>query len=449
LRTNVVSSSALARWDAGFHLYRPAPWKGQSLVEFGDVATRRIDPIGASDFDGIQLGSIHFDGSISLRKSAAGRGKLFRALPGDLVFSKIDARNGAIGVITGTTPLAFSSEFPIYSFESLGKVRPAYAQLLCRTDAFKARLNSLVVGHSGRKRLAPDLLEQLEIPVPDLNEQGELVAEYQQNVELATQCERRADELAASAYEDFLEELGIEYRSAEAVTGVFVARLAQISSWSARRVRHVVDGGGEAPASSFPVLPLGSPEIGSIAYGLTKSPDNRPDANPRPYLRVANVQAGTLDLTAIKYIDLPADLLPRYELRDGDLLLCEGNSEALVGRPAVWRDEIPGCIHQNHVLRVRLDQANLDPDFTSIYMNSAPARAYFLARAKRTTNLASINSTDVAEFPCPVPPIDLQARLVREHGQQLQMSRSLREEAADKRNNALKRAEAELVEPGH
>lgn len=87
-----------------------------------------------------------------------------------------------------------------------------------------------------------------------------------------------------------------------------------------------------------------------------------------------------------------------------NLLVCEGNSADLVGRPAIWRGEIPDCVHQNHVLKVRLNQAKALPEYVLEYMHTAAARNYFRSRTKFTTNLASINSNDLRELPLPIPP---------------------------------------------
>jgi type I restriction enzyme S subunit len=103
--------------------------------------------------------------------------------------------------------------------------------------------------------------------------------------------------------------------------------------------------------------------VGKVSYGMQKSPANRPGKHARPYLRVANVQRGTLDLAEMKYMDVPDEDMHKLRLMDSDVLLCEGNSLDLVGRGAIWRNEIQDCIHQNHVLRVRVDQGLLSPDF--------------------------------------------------------------------------------------
>jgi type I restriction enzyme S subunit len=160
----------------------------------------------------------------------------------------------------------------------------------------------------------------------------------------------------------------------------------------------------------YPVTTLG--DLGNVSYGIQKSPANRPGQHARPYLRVANVQRGELDLREIKYINVPDSDMPTYRLQLGDLLVCEGNSADLVGRPAIWRGEIPDCVHQNHVLKVRLDQAKVMPEYVLEYMHTAAARNYFRSRAKFTTNLASTNSNDLRELPLPIPPLNGEKHMV-------------------------------------
>jgi type I restriction enzyme S subunit len=126
---------------------------------------------------------------------------------------------------------------------------------------------------------------------------------------------------------------------------------------------------------------------------------------------VANVQDGYFDLTEIKQIEVPPGSVDPFLLQAGDVLLCEGNSAELVGRPALWAGQIPGCVHQNHVLRVRTDRDRLLPEYLLAYMQTVPARSHFRRRAKKTTNLATINSTDVRELAVPLPSLPEQEKL--------------------------------------
>jgi type I restriction enzyme S subunit len=131
-----------------------------------------------------------------------------------------------------------------------------------------------------------------------------------------------------------------------------------------------------------------------------------------PYLRVANVKRGKLDLAVIKEVTIGEDEVERYRLRNNDLLMTEGGDWDKVGRAAIWRDEIPICLHQNHVFRARMRSDELSPLWFARYFNSPDGRSYFESASKQTTNLASINMRQVRGCPVPFPPLAEQRRIV-------------------------------------
>jgi len=131
-----------------------------------------------------------------------------------------------------------------------------------------------------------------------------------------------------------------------------------------------------------------------------------------PYLRVANVQRWQLDLEVMKEIEIPVEELDKYRLQSGDVLLTEGGDWDKLGRSAIWQGEIEDCIHQNHVFRARPLDHGLLPEWAVMFTNSPVGRRYFESAAKRTTNLASINMTQLRFCPFPVPPEEEQKRIV-------------------------------------
>ena len=146
-------------------------------------------------------------------------------------------------------------------------------------------------------------------------------------------------------------------------------------------------------------------DVAEIVSGVTKG-RNFDDKQTvlAPYLRVANVQDGYLNLSEIKEIEvLPTDIA-KYRLLDGDILLTEGGDPDKLGRGTVWRTHIEDCIHQNHIFRVRIKTDNLLPDFLSVLIGSERGKRYFLRAAKQTTGIASINSTQLKNFPLLIPP---------------------------------------------
>jgi type I restriction enzyme, S subunit len=135
-----------------------------------------------------------------------------------------------------------------------------------------------------------------------------------------------------------------------------------------------------------------------------------------PYLRVANVQRGYLDLAVIKTITVRTSDTGRFALQLGDILMTEGGDWDKLGRAAIWREEIKGCIHQNHVFRVRPPSNEILPEWVISYVNSLLGRAFFEEASKQTTNLASINMTQLRGCPIPLPPLAEQHRIVAKVG---------------------------------
>jgi type I restriction enzyme, S subunit len=154
-----------------------------------------------------------------------------------------------------------------------------------------------------------------------------------------------------------------------------------------------------------------------------------------PYLRVANVQAGRLDLDEIKTIRIAQSEIDRYRLQPGDLLLTEGGDFDKLGRGAVWNNEIELCVHQNHIFAVRFNQDIIQPEFVEYEMLSWHAKRYFLGVAKKTTNLATINSTQLAAFPMKFPELPAQRRIVAHLDTVKQQSNEL--QAIQRQNEAL------------
>jgi type I restriction enzyme, S subunit len=153
--------------------------------------------------------------------------------------------------------------------------------------------------------------------------------------------------------------------------------------------------------------------IADTVSGVTKGRNlSKHETITLPYLRVANVQRGYLDLEVIKEIVVKVGELEKYHLEEGDLLLTEGGDADKLGRSAIWRGEIPNCIHQNHVYRARPIVHELKSEWLMLCTNSPYGRDYFLGASKQTTNLASINMTQLRNFPVILPPLSEQKRIV-------------------------------------
>lgn len=132
----------------------------------------------------------------------------------------------------------------------------------------------------------------------------------------------------------------------------------------------------------------------------------------RPYLRVANVQDGYVDLSVLTTIEVTQDEDLKYRLRAGDVLMTEGGDRDKLGRGCVWHGEIEPCLHQNHIFAVQTSKDTLLPEFLEYLTVSDVGRSYFDVTAIKTTNLACTSSSKVLAFTIPLPSVEEQAEIV-------------------------------------
>jgi type I restriction enzyme S subunit len=270
-----------------------------------------------------------------------------------------------------------------------------------------AEFTSYATVHQGRSvlpKLNREQLQQLPVPVPPLAEQRRIVATIEQSLSRLDASDRTLAEV--------------------------LLRLEKLPD-------RVV---AESFQGDWPWTTLG--EIAEVAGGITKDAKRQDD--PRfvevPYLRVANVQRGYLDLTSLTTIRVSPEKRDALALRPGDVLFNEGGDRDKLGRGWVWNGEIDPCIHQNHVFRARLTDG-FEPRFVSMHGNTF-GRSWFEANGRQTTNLASLNLTTLKRFPVPAPPLDEQRRIVAEVEQRLSVIAAMRDAivAAQHRSAALRRS---------
>jgi restriction endonuclease S subunit len=152
-------------------------------------------------------------------------------------------------------------------------------------------------------------------------------------------------------------------------------------------------------------------EIADVHGGIQKQGKRRPVKNKYPFLRVANVLRGRLNLNEVHEVELFAGELDRYKLHPGDLLVVEGNGSAdQIGRAAVWDGSIKNCVHQNHLIRVR--PFHVLPKYLEFAWNSPETARYIRQIAGSTSGLYTLSTTKVKAVRIPVPTLDEQQRIV-------------------------------------
>ena len=347
------------------------------------------------------------------------------------------------GVGAGTTELLVLRPVP-------NSVNPRYLLLFVKTPEFIEGGVERMTGTAGQKRVPREYFAYTPVPLPPRAEQHRIVAKVDELMalcdELETRQERRhtvrraaqTSALGALAAADSPDALAHAWDRVQGHWGALTAHsdsvppLRQAILQLAVQGRLVAQDPADEPAASilaasppltaeeraFPAPPGWAwarfADIADVAGGVAKGRKLTGRKLTRlPYLRVANVQAGDLDLAQIKEIEIPNDEIERYELRSGDVLLTEGGDWDKVGRSAVWQGQVAPCVHQNHIFRARPRSADFQSDWLSQYTNSPVGRAYFQSCAKQTTNLASINMKQLKACPVPIPPAREQFRILQ------------------------------------
>ena len=296
---------------------------------------------------------------------------------GDVLLAKITPcmENGKAAVARYLTNGVGRGSTEFYVLRPGGKVLGEYVYHFVRQPRFREKAKRHFTGTAGQQRVPKSFMENVPIPLPTLDEQ------------------RR-------------------------IAGI-LNRAARIECLRARAARHLRDfssalfvkmfGGREQIGIRFPCAPLR--EVATIGSGATKGRKiDQVNAIEVPYLRVANVQDGFLNLAEIKLITIKCSEKEKYALASGDLVITEGGDADKLGRAAIWEGDLDYCAYQNHIFRVRPHTNVILPDYLRETAGSIYGKAYFLSVAKQTTGIASINKTQLGNFPVPIPPIDLQIR---------------------------------------
>lgn len=207
---------------------------GFPLKPLSELIVPRHEPVRV---DGVlgdwQAITIKFSGEVLPRDRAeAFKGAMFAAYPGDLAFSKIDARNGAVGLIPDSLPkVVVTPEYPVFTPRH-DKLRPAYLNHLLRAEHFKADLQRKASGTSGRKRVTPEGFLSLEVPVPTLDDQDALVTTYSEDLARAAQLEQEAEAIERAGWQAFETALGVTPPPPLPDRPMFVARFRDVERWS-------------------------------------------------------------------------------------------------------------------------------------------------------------------------------------------------------------------------
>ncbi|HNB77153.1 MAG TPA: restriction endonuclease subunit S [Rhodocyclaceae bacterium] len=309
--------------------------------------------------------------------------------------NKMQAWNGVFG-FAGQQYGIVSPDYSV--FQVIADIEPRFYTYLFKTDLYAGVFGQLARGMgTAFLRLNTDDFGSVDVPLPERCDQ-ERIANF------LDEQTARIDALIAEK-ESLLERIAEhQYSYASRLMTRGMNENTELKPTSASEL-------GDVP-THWTVTRLKF--LGEVRSGVAKGKDHgERDTVRLPYLRVANVQDGYVDLGEVLDIEVGTHEVERFLLRKGDVLMNEGGDNDKLGRGTVWQGQIDPCVHQNHVFAVRLFDVDL-AEWVARYTSTDAARTYFYLRSKQSTNLASINQSNVRELPVPMPPDEERKMILEE-----------------------------------
>jgi Type I restriction modification DNA specificity domain len=324
-------------------------------------------------------------------------------------------------------PAIWEEELPLCCFQNtvirfrahvaLPRYALAVFQHFVASGAFRRAARGIGLLHLSGRRFG-----DMRFPLPPLAEQHRIVAVLEAKVRdlyegraalrsaLAGTHEQDREILLAAAT-GRLRQPGLEAASPESAHGDASGSPVKVPATD-----HAIPAGWSwAPVESVGELTLGK----TMAAGSSRGP------SLRPYLRVANVLEDRIDFSDVKEMSFSDAEAEKYGLHAGDILLNEGQSPELVGRPAMYGGELPQLYFQNSLLRFRAG-ATLDPHYALLVFRHYLHAGEFRRISRGSTNIAHLSRARLAAMPVPVPPLDEQRQIVAEARRRLAASREQR-----------------------
>ena len=162
----------------------------------------------------------------------------------------------------------------------------------------------------------------------------------------------------------------------------------------------------------------------SITYGTSAKTSTDVEGDKVPVLRMGNIRDGEIDLRELKYLPVDDTTLASAMLERGDVMFNRTNSAELVGKAAMYRNELDPCALASYLIRVRLTP-RYRPELLVYFLSSWYGRRWVRSVVSQQVGQANVNGTKLRSLTVPLPPADTQDVICTAAERQLRVYREM------------------------
>ncbi|MBQ0113113.1 MAG: restriction endonuclease subunit S [Bacteroidales bacterium] len=320
---------------------------------------------------------------------------------GQFIMSKIDARNGAYGIVPLELEGAIvTNDFPVFDVD-VEKIIPQFLVLVSTTDKFVEFARKCSSGTTNRKRIDIDAFLNQQIPLPTIEAQEIIVSKYNHSIEESKANDKRADQLEKNIEQYLLKMLGITISRDTNNSNHLIStiRFSKLDRWDVFTAKRNIN--TSFFKSVFPIVP-----IGEVYYFLTRT--WKKTESTFNYVELGSIDPllGIINTEEIKTSKAPCRAT--QVIKKGDLII--GTTRPYLKKFAIVSDKHDGYICSSG-FQVIAPTKETNAEFLYEYLKSSIAISqfeYYMTGAL----YPAITIKDLKKILIPLPPIDIQNSIV-------------------------------------
>ncbi len=378
-------------------------------IPLGQVCNIRFEIVPQEKHEKVNfLDRISFDeGKVFSGKRTATKMVQYRAVPGDIVVSKINARKRAIGIVPDGPDLGITIHFRSL-IPDTSKVNTEFLWAALRSQYCTNQFN-IETGGIGKGEISEERLLSVQVPYPPPSVQQAIVDHWHKAKGKIEAANKRVEQIKADIDARFYKDLGLKPPMQAQLPKSLSVWWKDFPRWGVD-FNQQVQTGCDISKGRFPVVSLGS-ILDMVQYGTSDKANINGEGTP--VIRMNNIVSGTLNLKDLKHIKLSERETVNLLLREGDILINRTNSKELVGKCAVFH-EVGDYVFASYLIRLRANVNKADPDFIAFVLNSTVGRQQIDAMSRQIIGQANINTEEIRSLSIPLPKdVEEQRKIMR------------------------------------